>query len=102
MMMMKMMKMKMGRRKSPLHRDTRREKLRSGEVESKRRSGRERKVPKKFEVEVHKKKKKKKKVETESSGNEDFDSDYESRKKKKAKKKIDKFNIYKKSPTKMK
>ena len=75
------------------------------EDESRRRSGRERKVPKKFEAEVQKKtsKKKKKKVVSESSENEDSDSEYESKRKRKTKpKRTDKFNIYKKSPTKVK
>ena len=72
--------------------------------ENKRRSGRERKVPKKFEIEIKKKsRKKKKKIESDSSGNEeeDSDSDYDTKKKKKVKKKLDKFNIYKKSPSKV-
>jgi len=69
-----------------------------------RRSGRERKVPKKFEVIIPEKKKRKKKIITSDfSENEDSESDYGSKKRKRKKtKKLDKFNIYKKSPTKVK
>ena len=75
--------------------------------EAGRRSGRERKVPKKFEMEVPKKKsRKKKKVMSESESendDDDSDSEYDTKRKKKAtKKKLDKFNIYKKSPVKVK
>jgi len=69
-----------------------------------RRSGRERKVPKKFEVIIPEKKKRKKKIITSDfSENEDSDTDYESKKRKRKKvKKLEKFNIYKKSPNKVK
>lgn len=72
--------------------------------ENTRRSGRERKVPKKFEVIIPEKKKRKKKIITSDfSENEDSESDYGSKKRKrKTVKKLDKFNIYKKSPTKVK
>ena len=70
-----------------------------------RRSGRERKAPRKFEAVIPKKKKKKKRF---SSGSEppeedEGDSDYSSKKKKRKPQKRDKFGIYKKvSPTKVK
>jgi len=72
--------------------------------ENTRRSGRERKVPEKFEVIIPEKKKRKKKIITSDfSENEDSESDYGSKKRKRKKvKKLDKFNIYKKSPTKVK
>ena len=70
-----------------------------------RRSGRERKAPRKFEAVIPKKKRKKKRF---SSGSEppeedEEDSDYSSKKKKRKVTKRDKFGIYKKtSPTKVK
>eukprot|EP00092_Neocalanus_flemingeri_P005977 GFUD01006438.1.p1 GENE.GFUD01006438.1~~GFUD01006438.1.p1 ORF type:complete len:2243 (+),score=699.78 GFUD01006438.1:100-6828(+) len=74
------------------------------EDDNTRRSGRERKVPKKFEATIPEKKKRKKKIVTSDfSENENSDSDYESKKRKRKKgKKLDKFNIYKKSPNKVK
>merc|ERR1712130_1025575 len=72
--------------------------------ESTGRSGRERKVPKKFEVIIPEKKKRKKKIITSDfSENDDSESDYGSKKRKRKKgKKLEKFNSYKKSPTKVK
>merc|ERR1712029_641066 len=70
-----------------------------------RRSGRERKAPKKFEAILTNKKKRKKRYSSESDQNEeDEDSDYSSKKSKpkKLKKSKDKFGIYKKSPNKVK
>ena len=82
-------------------------KSRIAEDDNIRRSGRERKAPKKFEAVIPKKKKKKKRRETSESepAEEDDDSDYDSRKRKskKSKKQRDKFGIYKKTtPTKVK
>ena len=76
-----------------------------------RRSGRERKAPKKFEAVLPQKKKRKKKFassDSEDKSEEDSDEDYSSHrkysgtKKKKKRRRQDKFNIYKKSPTKVK
>ena len=74
-----------------------------------RRSGRERKAPKKFEAVLPQKKKRKRRLgSSESEERSDSDEDYSSYKKysgnkrrKKRSRKLDKFNIYKKSPTKV-
>ena len=74
-----------------------------------RRSGRERKAPKKFEAVLPQKKKRKRRSgSSESEERSDSDEDYSSykkysgnKRKKKRSRKLDKFNIYKKSPTKV-